>query len=128
MTSTKILFIDDDKDSCDMWNHVFSSLGFEFRSFQNGVEALGATDAIHGSDILVSDFHLPDMDGVDLVLRVRTISPGLPALVFTASSEKRVADLVAGIGNCELLLKPTNIETVLNAVRRSVTRQPIALQ
>lgn len=79
----RVLVVDDDPDVRLTMSAFLGRAGWEVFTAGSGDEAfawLTAAPAIAG---LVTDYAMPGMNGVELVLRARELSPGLPALVVT---------------------------------------------
>lgn len=114
----KIFLVEDDAELCQGWADVFDLLGYPFRSHQNGRAALLDEEGIRSSDILITDYHLPDINGVDLVKRARAVHPEMQSIVLTGSRENAVAEAVREAGNCALLHKPIDIDALENEILR----------
>ena len=79
----------------------------------SGAEALAALETTD-LDILITDFGLPDMTGIDLLHRAREFRPDLPALI--ATGHVNVGELPAG--RTEQLTKPFDDTLLLSALKR----------
>jgi CheY-like chemotaxis protein len=77
-------------------------------------------------DCLITDFVMPDMNGIELITRARLICPDLPALVITAwMQELRLAE----VGPLWILQKPFRRDTLVRELQRIIaTRQPALVQ
>ncbi len=106
----KIILIEDDMDLCQGWRDVFEMLGHELTAHQRSLDALVDTDAIKSSDLLITDYYLPDLNGTDLIKKVREINPDLPAILLTGSREPSVVEVAKAIPRCAILHKPLNID------------------
>ena len=67
-------------------------------------------------DVMVSDFAMPDMDGVELIKRARLLQPGLPAMVTTGYAEIGSAEALPP--DVEVLHKPFQRHQLIEAVLR----------
>lgn len=114
----RILLIEDDLDLCQGWSDIFDLLGYEYFTHQNGRKALADEKAISRCNLVISDYYLPDLNGVELIRRLRAIRPELKAIVLTGSREPAVVSDVQQCRDCELLYKPLNIETLENAIAK----------
>ncbi len=97
--------------------------GLAVDAVERGDEALAAV-AVAGYDAVILDLGLPDMDGMEVLRRLRgSRYPGLPALILTArdSIEARVGGLDAGAD--DYILKPFDLAE-LEARLRAVLRRP----
>lgn len=88
----------------------------------NGDEAL-LEASTHNPDIILLDLGLPDMDGVDVIRKVRSWS-NMPIIVISARSEDRDKIEALDAGADDYLTKPFSIEELLARLR--VTQRRIA--
>lgn len=96
----KILVVDDEQDTCDMLRFLFTRAGAVARTATNAEDAIEMVDTWR-PDVLISDIGMPNVDGYELIKRVRARSDAtmrLPAVALTALTriEDRVKALSAG--------------------------------
>jgi DNA-binding NarL/FixJ family response regulator len=72
------------------------------------------------------DAHLPDADGADLLARLRTRAPPVPAIAHTAADDVDAADALRAAGFAEVLRKPITARGLRAAVRRAL-RQAVGV-
>lgn len=102
-----VLVIDDDfmvaKVNCGFVNSVegFSVVG----AAQTAAEAIAAVRD-HDPDLVLLDIHLPDMNGLDLLQRLREIKPDLDVLVISAAREMETVRRALRGGIVHYLMKP----------------------
>jgi DNA-binding NtrC family response regulator len=106
----KIFMIEDDADLCDSWADLFAMLGHEFVCHQTGAGALKDLKSIQESDLVISDFYLPDVQGVELILQIRNINPRIQAILLTGSRDSKVLSAAEKLPDCTILQKPIAIE------------------
>lgn len=90
--------------------------GFQFVHAFGSAEAFLGTDPSPQLDILLVDLHLPGLNGVELIRRVKQRQPELSCLAFTTSSE---CELVLGAikaGACGYLLKTGGFRELVSAL------------
>lgn len=115
--STRILVVDDKQSFRFMIKGYLEDAGYRATAAAGGMEAL--TELEQGPfDLVLSDMVMPEMDGVDLLRRVRDRYPQLPFVLVTAhgSVGSAVAAMKEGAG--DYLLKPLNREELLMVVER----------
>jgi excisionase family DNA binding protein len=71
-------------------------------------------------DLLISDLHMPDMDGLTLIREVRRLSAGLPAIIITGYSSESSAIDAVNVGVAGYLTKPFNAPQVLAMAARAL--------
>ena len=82
-----ILIVDDDADIASIAQKMLATAGYRVLTALNANQALALlSDTDLRVDLLMTDFVMPDMNGVELVKRVRAMRPILPVLYFSAYS------------------------------------------
>lgn len=116
----KILVIDDHVDSCDLLLELLSLHGYEARAAFTGSAGLIEMERFD-PDALVLDLGLPDMDGFELVRRLRTLlATRLCRIVVVsgfASKESRCAALSAGAD--AFFPKPVSMQRLIEELERT---------
>jgi CheY-like chemotaxis protein len=86
LAGIRVLVVDDDEATRYSWVRYLTRTGAAVTGVPDGHSALQAlTDA--PTDVLIVDLRLPDIDGVQLLTRVHSVSPGVVALAVTGSDE-----------------------------------------
>src|SRR5690606_33443351 len=95
--------------------HILSREGHHIIAAHDGTETL-AQLAENPIDLAVIDLHLPDMDGFELLGRLRATHPHLPILMLTASghNDDRERAIVEGVNI--FLTKPVSSVELINTV------------
>ena len=85
----KILVVDDDKNICRSLSFCFSEEGYLTDTAYTGNEALREVGLFH-PDLIVLDYMLPDMSGVDIcrTLKKNDITKPIPIIMLTARSDR----------------------------------------
>ncbi len=77
------MVVDDVSDVLVTVGAFLRSSGFQTTQVRNSDEALAAITAGAAIDVLVTDYAMPGLNGLDLLLQAREIRPDLPVLVIT---------------------------------------------
>ena len=86
MKKKKILFVDDETDFLAIMTQRIESWGHEVISASNGKEALDLfTDK--KPDVIILDYLMPDINGIDLLKKIRAIDRNVPVLMFSAKAD-----------------------------------------
>lgn len=96
---------------------------YRYITAANGTSAIMQTSS-HRPDIILLDLGLPDMDGVDVIKRIRTWS-NVPIIVISARSEDTDKIDALDAGADDYLTKPFSVEELLARLR--VTQRRIAI-
>jgi PAS domain S-box-containing protein len=95
----KLLIVEDERDAREFLWHLLNERGAEVIAVGAAAEALSALERFQ-PDVFISDIGLPDLDGYELIRRVRMLGQGarIPALALTAQSRlvDRTRALLAG--------------------------------
>ena len=77
-----IAIVDDDTNMVDLISAILSDIECVTTTFNRAILCLERLD-IKDTDLLITDVRMPDMDGLELVHRLRQIAPNLPILAVT---------------------------------------------
>ena len=115
MNNPKILVVEDDSTVRNLITTALKSNNYAYTTAQNGVSALAAATT-QQPDIVFLDLGLPDMDGVEIIKRIRSWSQ-MPIIVISARSEDddKVSALDAGAD--DYLTKPFSVTELLARLR-----------
>ena len=87
------LVVDDEKPIADMLDSILTCFGIQdIYIAYNGEEGLDMFNK-HSPDIVITDYYMPLMDGVELFKMIKTASPETPVIFFTGQDKKVVARL-----------------------------------
>jgi len=100
----KVLLVDDEKDILLVIGRRMTGWGYDVINASGGKEAL---DIIRKSppDIVVLDYIMPDMDGLDTLREIRSISASIPVIMFTAFPDNRSIKGSEELGVCAYVPK-----------------------
>ena len=117
---TRILIVDDHAIVGGGLKQFLGNVGgFEIAGqARTGAEALAMVNVGHW-DLLLLDIGLPDMNGIEVLKRVKCDQPGLPVLVFSMYAEDDYAMAALEAGAIGYLPKDSAPEEILAAIRRA---------
>jgi phosphoserine phosphatase RsbU/P len=106
----RILIVEDDRATSRLLSGVIESWGHEVVVVDDGTAALTAFGAGRAPELVLLDWMLPDMDGLDVCRRIRALGGAVPAHIIMLTSKSARSDLVAGLeaGADEYLVKPVD--------------------
>jgi CheY-like chemotaxis protein len=81
-TQARILLVDDNSNGLSARRSVLEELGYRLYTAANGVEALEQFSR-HKIDLVVTDYKMPRMDGLELIVRLRKQSPDVPVILIS---------------------------------------------
>src|SRR5437870_1570128 len=80
-----ILVVDDEQANRQMVVTILRDAGHQVDAASNGAGALAQLETA-GCDLLVTDMHMPVMDGVELISQCRELHPGLPVIAISGGN------------------------------------------
>jgi DNA-binding NtrC family response regulator len=113
---TKVLIVDDEPALRFAVQEVLEEHGLEVISADSAAAALRAIDDV---DVVVSDYMMPDMDGMELLERIRTVRPALPVILVTAHGSERLAVRALKQGAYDYLSKPFDNDELFYTIDRA---------
>ena len=122
MNKPLILVVEDDAPVRSLITTTLRAHDYRFLSAANGESAILEASS-HNPDIMLLDLGLPDLDGVEVIHRVRTWS-NLPIIVISARSEDTDKIKALDAGADDYLTKPFSVEELLARLR--VTQRRLA--
>lgn len=120
MNKPLILVVEDDTSVRNLITTTLKAHDYRYLVAQNGKSAILEASS-HNPDIVLLDLGLPDIDGVDIIKKIRTWS-NMPIIVISARSEDtdKIGALDAGAD--DYLTKPFSIEELLARLRVTLRR------
>lgn len=123
---SKILIIDDDPTFCTMLKGFLQKKEFLVEAVFSGTEGLNQVQK-NKYEVVLSDFRLPDIDGLELLKSIRVQHPALPVVIMTSYADIRIAVQAMKMGAFEYVTKPVNPDEILltinNALNAKVVQQ-----
>ncbi|OGA96045.1 MAG: hypothetical protein A3E79_15120 [Burkholderiales bacterium RIFCSPHIGHO2_12_FULL_61_11] len=118
----KILVVDDDPNLRKTLADILKVKGYETTVAVNGAEAIAAAEREMFSLTLI-DLMLPDMSGLEVMARIKAISPLTEAIILTGHASMDTAIEATGRGAFAYLLKPYRMDELLQKIRHGVERK-----
>jgi two-component system, OmpR family, response regulator CpxR len=81
-TKKTILCIDDNEQSLSIRKFMLETRGYNVIACTNSREAIEAFER-QPADLILSDLMMPEVDGAELIRKIKTISPSTPAILFS---------------------------------------------
>jgi NtrC-family two-component system response regulator AlgB len=115
----KLLIVDDEKDIRFSLAEFFASLGYQVNTAESGAQAIAAMATAH-FDLILTDFRMAEMNGLELLDEARRIHPDSLVILMTAYAT--VEDAVAAIraGAYDYILKPFSLDQIQLIVERAL--------
>lgn len=119
MPVPRILLVDDQRDIVKLLHATLDTLEHEFEILEapSGEEAMLEASR-QKVDLLVADYRLPGMTGVELMHKVRTRYPDVHVILVTGLDDKRARDEILNAGAAAVFDKPISLKDFLASVER----------
>ena len=115
--SATILLVDDDAAVRDVTAAMLEDLGYDVVEADCGEAALEAMSRTGRVDLVLADFSMPGMSGLDLLRAAQERRPDLPVLLVTGYADDST---LAALGEARLVLKPFRSEDLARKVRTAL--------
>ena len=124
MESKRVIVIEDDPEICELLNIHLQDLDCEVTTFQDGRAGYeGILE--NGSDLIILDIKLPNMDGIEICQKVRAQDITIPIIMLTARSEEIDRVLGLEVGADDYMTKPFSIREFIARVKAIFRRTKI---
>lgn len=115
LAGLKILIIDDDADTRELFTFTLQEEGAEVVAAASAREALAVIDRSQ-FDVVVSDIQMPEEDGFFLIQQIQTSKPMMPMIAVTAFAREEDRRKILAAGFHQYLVKPVDLDDLLNKI------------
>jgi two-component system response regulator FixJ len=122
MTDAVVHVIDDDQAVRESLTFLLKTTGLAVRTYENATAFL-QDDPKGKAGCIVTDVRMPDISGIDLLLRLRELNVTLPVIVITGHGDVPLAVEAMKSGALDFLEKPFDDDALLNAVNAALRDQ-----
>ncbi|MFA9613319.1 MAG: response regulator [Deltaproteobacteria bacterium] len=116
-----VLFVDDEKDICDVLSISLSDLGYKVYTAENGQEALRIIQEVN-PPIVLTDIRMPVMDGIELLRRIKLQNPETEVIMVTGHGDMDLAIKSLKHEATDFIVKPIKDEALEIALKRALER------
>ena len=100
-----VILVDDEKAYIDLLEQLLAShLSCPVHSFSHAADALQALPNLEVG-LIVTDYNMPDIDGLQLLAEIRQRLPAVPAVMITAHQENFTEQQLAGVPNLKIVIR-----------------------
>ena len=115
----KILIVDDEPSFCELLKTLLKSHGHEAMTAYTGRDALESFMQCRPQFTLL-DLRMPEMDGLDVLKKLRAIDPKAVVMILTAWGTDEMEQRARQLGATDFLSKALSLETVLASMERGL--------
>ncbi len=120
MTLKRILAVDDEPHMRRLLEISLKQAGYQPVLASDGREALDVIKS-QAIDLVVSDLHMPGMNGLELLRTLRETNEHLPFIIVTAQGEIKTAVEAMKLGAADYILRPFDLETLELAITKALS-------
>jgi CheY-like chemotaxis protein len=115
----RILFVDDEVLFVELWQMALERLGYKVVTKTSCLEALELF-RVHPDyfDLVITDYAMPHMSGVDLAKNLIHIRPDIPIILCTGWRERISDEKTRKAGVCAFMTKPLELRSVAEVIRK----------
>jgi FixJ family two-component response regulator len=111
-----IFVVDDDIDIRSSIASALNNLGYNVTCFAGAKECLKSL-SVSNCNLLITDVRMPDIDGIQLLIKTKRISPALPVLLITGFGDVRMAVNAIKMGAADFIEKPFDKKYIISKVQ-----------
>ena len=121
IADTVVHIVDDEEVVRNSLAFLLSTAGFAVRVHESATQFLTIAPQIHNG-CLITDLRMPDMDGVELLRRLRNADAMLPAIVITGHGDVQMAVEAMKNGAIDFIEKPFSDDVLIESITRAAGR------
>jgi two-component system KDP operon response regulator KdpE len=117
----RVLIVDDEPPIRKLLRMGLGTQGYEVIDAPNGKAALEAL--VNKPDLVILDLGLPDMQGMDLLRRIRAQNEGVPIVVLSSRGDEAAKVAALDLGADDYVTKPFGMDELLARIRAALRHQ-----
>ncbi|MDP2653136.1 MAG: response regulator [Candidatus Omnitrophota bacterium] len=124
----RVLIVEDDRTVQKVYEKIFANMGYQHQIVSTGEAAYQAI-AREKFDLICLDLKLPDINGIDLVEKLKRELEWIPVIIVTAnpSLESSIEAISAGIVT-EYIIKPFDSKEMILTVRKAIEKARLSIE
>ncbi len=118
----RVLVVDDEEQVAELLAIVIRGEGNEAHVALSGAEALRVLESTAFDGVFL-DLKMPDMDGLEVLSRLRELHPGVPVVVLSGHADEQHIREAEALGAVDVVHKPAQLNALVDAVARLRSRE-----
>ena len=123
----KILIVDDEVSTTKLMQGFLQKKGYNIQIKHNPEEALQLANE-EEFDLVITDYRMPQMTGLDLINKIREVDPVIPFIMITAYGSIETAVEIIKSGASEYLTKPIDLEELLLLIDKCIDKKQLMVE
>ena len=116
----RLLIIDDESIVGKRLHQIFSKMGYDVEAFVDPTLAIAAAEKEPFFDIVVTDLKMQEIDGLEILRRVKKANPATRVIIITGYAELDTADTAFQGGVFDFIPKPFRLDVIKDAILKAV--------
>jgi len=117
-TRLRILVVDDDPIIARLFREALEGAGYTVVTAGNGAEGLRYVERLD-FDLLFLDLKMPEVDGAELLRRIRKLRPEVPVTIITGYPDSKIMRRALEQGPFAVMRKPFGVPDIIDAVNHA---------
>ncbi len=122
MNKGKILVVDDEDIVRTSCNRALTPEGYEVKMARNGLDGLKMASEEH-FDLVLTDLKMPDMDGIEVLRKIKEQWPGVEVIIITGYQTVDTAVKAIKLGAFDYIEKPFTPDALVAAVTKALEQR-----
>lgn len=115
----RILLVEDDAYLAEAEKKMLEELGYKVTALTSSIEAFEIFQKLpERFDIIIVDYAMPKMTGLQLIRKIRSISSDIPVIICTGYSKVIQQQKITSLEIGEIIMKPIELGYIANSIRR----------
>jgi len=127
MTDASVIFVDDDPDIRQAITQALTLEGLAVSCHEDAASAL-AVISRDFEGIVLCDYNMPEMDGLEMLDRVRDLDDTIPVIILTGQGDISTAVTAMQQGAYDFIEKPFDHEELIELLRHALEKRHLALE
>lgn len=122
MAGQRIMVVDDDAGIRRTLQILLTKAGYEVIQARDGSEAVRLWRD-HGGDLVITDLHMPEKDGIQTIIELLTHTPGIRIIAMSGGGQTKRLDLLGNmtlLGSVHTIEKPFTLAEMMSVVSRAL--------
>ena len=125
MNKKKILVIDDDESTRESLEIYLTELGYDIHLATNGKEGFDCFIEFN-PNLILTDIIMPEWNGLELLKKIKTLTPSLPIILITAVEKTESIILAMQLGAYDYIEKPIDINNLKITIEHALETHELA--
>jgi DNA-binding NtrC family response regulator len=119
MFPKRVLVVDDEQNSREGLSKILIKEGYTVSTAENGKKALAEAES-HAFDLIITDLRMPEMDGIEVLEKLRKRNKEIGVVIVTAYGEVNSYLKAMNLGAFEYLNKPIHLEELRRVINKAL--------